>query len=159
MHFFFINYLINPFEIQYQNSKIHFALQLLELLHKRAWQFNQKKKLWQNTACLQQQIYTSQENFTQPLVVMVETFRRSALQCCPPPMPCRPAACIQCNEHLFVFLRRIATSWHDCLHYSVPQVHIISCNTRLCWCSCTTIIFYGSHVQQSGGTVCSCISW
>ena len=30
-----------------------------------------------NRVCLGQQIYTSQENFTQPLVVMVETFTMS----------------------------------------------------------------------------------
>ena len=37
-----------------------------------------KKNLQQNTICLEQQIYTSQGNFAQPLVVMVETFRRFA---------------------------------------------------------------------------------
>ena len=36
-----------------------------------------KKNLQQNTVCLEQQIYASQENFTHLLVVMVETFRRS----------------------------------------------------------------------------------
>ena len=36
------------------------------------------KKIQQNTVCLEQQIYASQEYFTQPLVVMGETFRRSA---------------------------------------------------------------------------------
>ena len=30
--------------------------------------------------CLEQKIYASQENFTQTLVVMVETFRRSGVQ-------------------------------------------------------------------------------
>ena len=35
-----------------------------------------KKKLRQNTVSLKQQIYAGQENFPQPLVVMVETFRR-----------------------------------------------------------------------------------
>ena len=34
--------------------------------------------LQQNTVCLVQQIYASQENFIQTLVVMVEPFRRSA---------------------------------------------------------------------------------
>ena len=33
-----------------------------------------------NKTCLEQQIYASQKIFTQPLVVMVETFRRSAPQ-------------------------------------------------------------------------------
>ena len=33
--------------------------------------------LQQTTVCLEQQIYASQENFTQPLVLIVETFRRS----------------------------------------------------------------------------------
>ena len=37
-----------------------------------------KKNLLQNTVCLEQEICASQENFTQPLVVLVETFRRSA---------------------------------------------------------------------------------
>ena len=32
----------------------------------------------QNTVCLEQQIYTSPENFTPTLLVMLETFRRSA---------------------------------------------------------------------------------
>ena len=48
-----------------------------------SWTFKQnvrenltKKKFWQNTLCLEQQIYSSQDNFTQLLVVMVETFRR-----------------------------------------------------------------------------------
>ena len=35
--------------------------------------FNQR----QNTVCLEQQIYASQENFTPTLLVMLETFRRS----------------------------------------------------------------------------------
>ena len=35
-----------------------------------------KKDLRQNTVCLEQQIYASQYNFTQPLVAMVVTFRR-----------------------------------------------------------------------------------
>ena len=40
------------------------------------------KKNWQqNTVCLEQQIYASREHFTQPLVVMVETFWRSAAYC------------------------------------------------------------------------------
>ena len=39
-----------------------------------------KKKIRQNTVFLEQQIYASQGNFTQPLVVIVETFRRSANQ-------------------------------------------------------------------------------
>ena len=32
----------------------------------------------QNTVCLEQQIYASQEQFTQLLIVLVETFRKSA---------------------------------------------------------------------------------
>ena len=39
-----------------------------------------KQKVRQNTICLEQQFYTSQDIFTQPLVVMVETFRRSGGQ-------------------------------------------------------------------------------
>ena len=38
-----------------------------------------KKYSQQNTVCLEQQIYASQKKITQPLVVMVETFRRSAV--------------------------------------------------------------------------------
>ena len=38
-----------------------------------------KKNLQQNNVCFEQQIYASQETFTQPLVVMVDTFRRSDL--------------------------------------------------------------------------------
>ena len=56
-----------------------FALQLLDLLYKRACMFDKKKKLRQNTVCLKQPIYTSQENFTKPVVVMVDTFRMSAV--------------------------------------------------------------------------------
>ena len=39
-----------------------------------------KKNLRQNIVCFEQQIHASQENFTQPLFVMVETFRRSGVQ-------------------------------------------------------------------------------
>ena len=46
---------------------------MFELLQK----CNQKKSLQQNTVFLEQYIYTSHTNFTQPLVVTVETFRRS----------------------------------------------------------------------------------
>ena len=35
----------------------------------------------ENSVCLEQQIYAIQENVTQPLVVMVETFRMSAQAC------------------------------------------------------------------------------
>ena len=34
--------------------------------------------LRQNVVCSEKQTYASQDNFTQPLVVMVETFRKSA---------------------------------------------------------------------------------
>ena len=37
-----------------------------------------KKYLKHKSVCSEQQVYTSQENFTQPLDVMVETFSRSA---------------------------------------------------------------------------------
>ena len=37
----------------------------------------QKQNVKHNTICLEQQYYASQESFTPPLVVMVETFRRS----------------------------------------------------------------------------------
>ena len=48
----------------------------LNFYSKRAWKCNQKKNIRQNTIFLEQQIYASQENFTQPLVVMVETVVR-----------------------------------------------------------------------------------
>ena len=38
------------------------------------------KNLGQNIVCFEQQIYAHQENFTQPLVVMVETFIRSVTE-------------------------------------------------------------------------------
>ena len=44
---------------------------------KKTQKCNHKRNLQQNTLCLDQQNNYSQENFTQPLVVMVETFRRS----------------------------------------------------------------------------------
>ena len=40
---------------------------------------NQKVNQQQNTVILEQQIYTSPQNFTPTLLVMLETFRRSAL--------------------------------------------------------------------------------
>ena len=55
-----------------------FALHFLDLYTKRARKRKPKKDLQQNTMCLEQQIYDRQESFTQPLVVMVETFRRTA---------------------------------------------------------------------------------
>ena len=59
--------------------KNYFALYFLERLHKQnVWKCN-PKKLWQNAICMEQQIYTSLQIFTQPLVVMVKTFRRSLL--------------------------------------------------------------------------------
>ena len=57
---------------------MNFALYFLELLHKKSVKMRPKKNVQQNTVCLEQQIYASQENFTHPLVVMVETFRNSA---------------------------------------------------------------------------------
>ena len=47
---------------------------------KTAWKCDQNTNLRQYTVCLEHQIYASQENFTQPLSVMVETLRRSALR-------------------------------------------------------------------------------
>ena len=52
------------------------ALHFLEVLHKRSGKMRLKMNLQQNTLCLEQQIYASQENFTHTLVMMVETFRR-----------------------------------------------------------------------------------
>ena len=48
----------------------------LNFYTKWAWKFNQKRNLQPETVWLEQQIYTDQESFTHPLVVMVETFRR-----------------------------------------------------------------------------------
>ena len=50
---------------------------LMNFYRKRKGKCDQKRNLRQNTVCLDQQNYASQENFTQPLVVMVEKFRRS----------------------------------------------------------------------------------
>ena len=56
--------------------KIHFDPHFLELFFtKRGIKCYQKNHLAQNTVCLKQQIYASKENFTRPLIVMVETFR------------------------------------------------------------------------------------
>ena len=49
----------------------------LNFYTKRARKWD-KKNLQQNTVCSEQQIYASQENFTQLLVVMVENIIRSA---------------------------------------------------------------------------------
>ena len=42
---------------------------------------DQKVNQRQNTVCLEQQIYASPENFTPTLLVVLETFRRSAIWC------------------------------------------------------------------------------
>ena len=54
------------------------ALLSIELLPKKYAEFGPKVKQWQNTVHLEQQIYASPENFTQTLLVVLETFRRSA---------------------------------------------------------------------------------
>ena len=54
--------------------------QVKRIYKKKTVQIGQKK-LQQNTVRLEQQIYASQDDFTQPLVVMVETFRRSGAHC------------------------------------------------------------------------------
>ena len=43
----------------------------LNFYTKRDWKCDHKKNLRQNTLCLEQPIYASQENCTQPLFVMV----------------------------------------------------------------------------------------
>ena len=53
-----------------------FALHFFQLLHKNNVKM-QQFYLPQNYHGLEQQIYAKQKKFTQPLVVMVETFRRS----------------------------------------------------------------------------------
>ena len=55
------------------------ALYILELLYQKNGKMQQKGDLQQNTVCLNQQIYPSPENFAQPFVVMVGTFRMYVL--------------------------------------------------------------------------------
>ena len=75
---------VNFFKIQIAKHavilklKITYAFHLLDLLHKKSVKMQPKNNLQQYPVCLEQQIYASQENFTHPLVVMVETLRRSA---------------------------------------------------------------------------------
>ena len=53
------------------------------ILYQRITQnFDQKVSQRQNTVCLEQQIYASPENFTPTLLVMLETFGRSAYPLC-----------------------------------------------------------------------------
>ena len=47
------------------------------LSKKNTQNLDQKVNQQQNTVCLEQQIYASQENLTPTLLVMLETFRRS----------------------------------------------------------------------------------
>ena len=55
------------------------VLLLIELWPKKIVQIlDQKVNQRQNTVCLKQQIYASPEHFTPKLLVMLETFRRSA---------------------------------------------------------------------------------
>ena len=58
-----------------------------------------KRSLWQNVKGLEQQIYASQENITQPLVVMVKTFRWSELQSWQKPMYPK-CTLYQCSENI-----------------------------------------------------------
>ena len=62
----------------------------LNIYTKRAWKCTKKTNLQQNTICLEQQIYADQENFTQPMVLMDETFRKSA----PPSIMARIIWCL-----------------------------------------------------------------
>ena len=67
--------------MHYQNTKKNtFPLHFLNFYTKRVYQ-RDKKNFWQNTVCLEHQIYASQKKITQPLVVMVETFRMSGVWC------------------------------------------------------------------------------
>ena len=68
-------YIPCKFTIKTQKNLLPFIS--LSFCTKRAWKCDHLKKLLQNTVCLERQIYANQESFTQPLVVMVETFRRS----------------------------------------------------------------------------------
>ena len=48
------------------------------LFHENTQNLDQKVNQPENTVCLEQQIYASTENFTPTLLVVLETFRRSA---------------------------------------------------------------------------------
>ena len=52
---------------------------IMNFYQKNLQKLDQKVNKLQNTVCLQQQIYASPENFTPTLLVMLVTFRRSAL--------------------------------------------------------------------------------
>ena len=55
------------------------VLNFIELLTtKKYTNVDKKVNQRQNTVCLEQQIYSSSENFIPTLLVMLETFRRSA---------------------------------------------------------------------------------
>ena len=65
--------------MNYLNKQKTFALHFLEFLLNKSVKMQSKKKLGQNTVCLEQKKSASQENFTQPPAVMVDPFRRSGL--------------------------------------------------------------------------------
>ena len=50
----------------------------MKFLPKNMQNLDQKVNQRQNTVCLEQQIYASLKNFTPTLLLMLETFRRSA---------------------------------------------------------------------------------
>ena len=69
-----IKYLVNTLLKLKNNCFLSFPWKVTQRVKSRQiWQFFSQ----QNILCLEQQIYASQENFKQPLVVMVETFTRS----------------------------------------------------------------------------------
>jgi hypothetical protein len=56
------------------------VLLFIKLLPKNTQNLDQKDNQRQHTVCLEQQIIASPKNFTPTLLVMLETFRRSAYE-------------------------------------------------------------------------------
>ena len=63
----------------YTNKTLKPHLLFLELFRKKKANRRQKREFQQNSMCLEQQIYTSPDNYTQALLVMLETIRGSGL--------------------------------------------------------------------------------
>ena len=74
-----LKYPINTFKYTTNPQKWPFPFISLNFYRKREWKCDHKRNIRQNIVCLDQQINASQEKFTQSLVVMVETFRRSGI--------------------------------------------------------------------------------
>ena len=75
-----------------------------------------KKNLQQNTVCLEQPIYASQENFTHSLVVMVDTFIMSALDC--PPL-------FGCEQPLMLFSLAKVCELFGSIRWTKQKVSIV----------------------------------